>query len=109
MFTLGDVARKGARIHASREAVVFEGTRLTYRELDTRVNRLANALLRRGLAKGDRVAVLADNTHKLLEVYLGAAKAGVVTVPLNVRLSPGELRQILADSEASVLLVGDGY
>lgn len=109
MLTLGDVARKGARIHAGREAVVCEGTRLTYRELDTRVNRLANALLRLGLRKGERVAVLAENTHKVLELYLGAAKAGLVTVPLNVRLAPEELRQILDDSEAALVLAGDGY
>ena len=109
MFTLGDVARKGARIHAEREAVVFEGTRLTYRELDRRANRLANALLRLGLARGDRVAVLADNTHKYLEVYLGAAKAGLVTVPLNARLAPEELRHIVDDSGASLVLAGDGF
>jgi long-chain acyl-CoA synthetase len=109
MRTLGDVARKGARIHAGREAVVFEGTRLTYRELDLRVNRLANALQRLGVTRGERVAVLAENTHKVLEVYLGAAKAGLVTVPLNVRLAPEELRQILDDSEAALVLAGDGY
>ncbi len=109
MFTLGDVSRKGASIHAKREAVVFEGTRLTYGELDERVNRLANVLLRLGLARGDRVAVLTENTHKMIEVYLGVAKAGLVTVPLNFRLSDAELRQILDDSGAVVALVGDGY
>ena len=109
MFTLGDVARKGARIHADREAVVFEGTRLTYRELDGRVNRLANALLRLGATRGDRIAVLADNTHKYLEVYLAAAKAGIVTVPINARLAPEEMRHILDDSETSLVLAGDGY
>jgi long-chain acyl-CoA synthetase len=109
MFTLGDVARKGARIHASREAVVFEDTRLSYGELDLRVNRLANALLRLGLGRGERVALLAENTHKVLELYLGAAKAGLVTVPLNVRLSLEEQRQILDDSGAALVLAGDGY
>ncbi len=109
MFTLGDVARKGARIHADREAVVFEGTRLTYRELDRRVNRLANALLRLGVRKGDRVAVLADNGHRYLEVYLAAAKAGLVTVPVNSRLAPDEMRHILDDSGTSLALAGDGF
>ena len=109
MFTLGDVARKGARVHGGREALVFEETRLTYRELDGRVNRLANALIRLGLAKGDRLAVLADNGHKWLEVYLAAAKAGLVTVPINSRLAPEEMRHILDDSETSLVLAGDGY
>jgi long-chain acyl-CoA synthetase len=109
MFTLGDIARKGARIHAEREAVVFEGTRLTYRELDLRVNRLANALLRLGMQKGERVAALADNGHKYLEVYLAAAKAGLVTVPINSRLAPEEMRGILDDSGVALVLAGDGY
>jgi long-chain acyl-CoA synthetase len=109
MFTLGDVARKGARIHAEREAVVFDGTRLTYRELDRRVNRLANALLRLGARKGERVAVLAENTHKFLEVYLAAAKAGLVTVPINSRLAVEEMRHILDDSGAAFFLAGDGF
>ncbi len=109
MFTLGDIARKGARIHADHEAVCFEGTRLTYRELDLRVNRLANALLRLGMQKGERVAALADNGHKYLEVYLAAAKAGLVTVPINSRLAPEEMRSILDDSGAALVLAGDGY
>lgn len=109
MHTLGDIARKGARIHAGREAVVFEGTRLTYRELDLRVNRLANVLVGLGLANGERVAVLADNGHKWLEVYLAAAKAGLVTVPINSRLAPDEMRDILDDSGTALVLAGDGY
>ncbi len=109
MFTLGDIARKGARIHADREAVCFEGTRLTYRELDLRVNRLANALLRLGMQKGERIAALADNGHKYLEVYLAASKAGLVTVPINSRLAPEEMRHILDDSGTATVLAGDGF
>ncbi|MBI5443156.1 MAG: long-chain-fatty-acid--CoA ligase [Deltaproteobacteria bacterium] len=109
MYTLGDIPRKGLRIHGNREAVVFEGVRLSYRRFDERVNRLANALLAFGLSRGDRVAVLAENTHKYLEVYFAAAKAGLVTTPLNFRLSEGELLHILRDSEAKALLVGEGY
>ncbi|MBI5444345.1 MAG: long-chain-fatty-acid--CoA ligase [Deltaproteobacteria bacterium] len=109
MFTLGDIARKGARIHARREAVVFEGARLSYRELEARVNRLANALLGLGLEPGSRVAVLAENGARYLEVYLGVAKAGLVTTPLNFRLSEGELLHILDDAEVVLALVGDGY
>lgn len=109
MATLGDIARNGARTYPDAEAVVFENTRLTYREFDNRINRLASALLKLGAAKSDRVAILAENTHKYLEVYLGAAKAGLVTTPLNFRLSQDELAHILNESEASLVLVGEGY
>src|SRR5271165_3841738 len=107
MATLGDIARNGARTYPDAEAVVFENTRLTYREFDKRTNRLANALAKFGTTKGDRVAILAENTHKYLEVYVGVAKAGLVTTPLNFRLSRDELAHILNESEASVVLVGE--
>lgn len=108
MATLGDIARNGARTYPDAEAVVFENTRLTYREFDNRTNRLANLMAKFGTSRGNRVAILAENTHKYLEVYVGAAKAGLVTTPLNFRLSPDELAHILNESEASVVLVGEG-
>ena len=109
METLGDIAKHGARTYPDAEAVVFENTRLTYREFDKRTNRLANALEKLGCANGERVAILAENSHKYLEIYVGAAKAGVVTTPLNFRLAEDELAHILNESEASLVLVGDGY
>jgi long-chain acyl-CoA synthetase len=109
MATLGDIARNGARTYPNAEAIVFQNSRLTYRELDNRTNRLAGVLAKLDAEKGDRIAILAENTHKYLEVYIGAAKAGVVTTPLNFRLSRDELVHILNESEATLVLVGEGY
>ncbi len=109
MKTLGDVSREGVAVHGDRTAVIFEETRLTYRELDARVNRLANALLGLGCERGERIAVLAENTHKYMEIYLAAGKAGLAVTPLNFRLSDGEIVHIVTDSEATVVLIGDGY
>ncbi len=109
MYTLGHIPRKSARICPDFEAVVFEGTRLTHRQLDDRVNRLANALLGMGYGRGDRVAVLASNTHKYLEIYFAAGKLGMSVTPLNFRLSDGEISYIVKDSEAVGFLVGDEY
>jgi acyl-CoA synthetase (AMP-forming)/AMP-acid ligase II len=108
MRTLGDVSRERAETHARQTALVFEETRLTYLELDGRVNRLANALLALGAAPGDRLAVLAENTHKYIEVYLAAGKSGLVVTPLNFRLSDAEIAHIIEDSGANLLLAGDG-
>ncbi|MDO9262510.1 MAG: long-chain-fatty-acid--CoA ligase [Desulfosalsimonadaceae bacterium] len=109
MYTLGDIPRKSALYSPEREAVVFEATRLTYREFNTRINRLANGLVRMGFKKGDRVTVLAENTHKYLEVYFAAAKLGMSVTPLNFRLSDDEIIHIVNDSEAACFFAGDDY
>ena len=108
MYTLGDISRKGFAVHRNKTAMVFEGTRITYGELNERVNRLANALISLGLKKGGRVTILAENTYKYIEVYFGAAKAGLSVTPLNFRLSDKELIHIVNDCEATVLFAGNG-
>ncbi|MDQ7783049.1 MAG: long-chain-fatty-acid--CoA ligase [Desulfomonilaceae bacterium] len=109
MYTLGDVPRRNATIFEDKVALVFEGARVTYRQLDDRVNRLANALIGVGCTKGDRLTILSENTHKYIEVYFAAAKAGMSVTPLNFRLSDKELVHIVNDSEARVFIAGDGY
>lgn len=109
MYTVGDVPRKGSRVFPDKVAMVFEGNRITYREMNDRVNRLANALIGLGFKKGDRLTILAENTFKYMEVYFAAAKAGGSVTPLNFRLSDAELTHIINDSEATLYLAGDGY
>ncbi|MBC2716341.1 MAG: long-chain-fatty-acid--CoA ligase [Desulfobacteraceae bacterium] len=109
MYTLGDIPRKSASFYPDHTATVFEGEQLTHAGLNRRVNRLANALTKLGFKKGDRVAVLAENTHKYLETYFAAAKLGMSVTPLNFRLSDEEIVHVANDSEATCLFVGDGY
>ncbi|MGB6065496.1 MAG: long-chain-fatty-acid--CoA ligase [Desulfomonilaceae bacterium] len=109
MFTLGDIPRRSARLYANKEALVFGSHRLTFGQFDQRVNRVANAFLSLKCQKGQRIAILSENSHKYLEVYFAAAKAGLVVVPLNFRLSPDELLQIAGDSEPVAFLAGEGY
>ena len=80
------------------------GRRRTYRELHSRTSALADALRQRGVRRGDRVALLSLNSPEFLEVLLAAAKLGAITVPVNFRLSADEVRYVLTDSGASVLL-----
>ena len=89
--------------------MVFEDTRLTYAELDRRVNRAAHALISLGLRPGERLAILSDNSARYLETYLAAAKLGVSVTPLNIRLGDPELDHIVNDSQAVAIAVGDGY
>lgn len=109
MYTLGDIPRKSALYFPDKEALVFETTRLTYKQFNDRINRLSNALCKMGFRKGDHLTVLAENTHKYLEVYFAAAKLGICVTPLNFRLSDNELIQIVIDSEATAFFAGDGY
>ncbi len=107
--TLGDISRAGAANLRGRTAIVFEDTRLSYTALDERVNRLASGLIALDLKPGSRIAVLAENTHKYIEVYLAAGKAGLVVTPINFRLSDSEITHIINDSEACAFFVGEGY
>ncbi len=76
----------------------------TYSEYASRCRQLANLLDRLELSPGGRVVCFAYNTHHLLEAYYGVNLAGGVLVPLNIRLSPAEVRFILDDCQAEVVL-----
>ena len=80
---------------------------LTFREWNRRACRLAHALTGLGLAKGDRVAVLAYNCIEWAEIYAATAKAGLVVVPVNFRLLGPEVLFVLEDSDARALIVQD--
>ncbi len=88
--------------------VVDGDRRFTYAELGERTHRLANALRALGVERGDRVAVLAPNTHQMLEAYFGVLGAGAVLTPLNPRLRPAELAAIAEHSGATALLYHGG-
>ncbi len=87
-----------------KEAVVDGPRRLTYRQLNRRVNRLARALSSGGLKSGDRLAVLSYNCLEFIEVIMAAAKLGLVLVPLNWRLTPSELSFMVHDSGTETLI-----
>ena len=104
---LHELLPKAVRLYPEKEAVVCGDLRMNYREFAARVWRLAHGLQSLGIVKGDRVAVLHENTHEYLEAYFAAAHLGVILVSLNYRLAPKELTGILNDSE-SRLLIAEG-
>lgn len=71
----------------------------TYAQVDEYASRLANGLLDSGLRSGDRIAVWADDSVEYLETYFAAARAGLVIVPINARLTPREAAVLVDDSE----------
>lgn len=96
---------RAATAYGGRIAIVDRERRLTYRDFYDRVCRLASALGRAGIERGDRVAVLAPNSVALLESHYGVPLGGAVLVALNTRLAPEEYEYILNDSGARALIV----
>jgi fatty-acyl-CoA synthase len=91
-------------LYGRKTAVVCGAARFTYAEFGERCERLAAGLLAAGVQPGDRVAYLSFNNHQLLEGYFGVLLAAAIVMPLNVRLTGGELSGILNHAEPRVLI-----
>jgi acyl-CoA synthetase (AMP-forming)/AMP-acid ligase II len=84
------------------------GKTTSFGEVNALANRVANGLLTLGVEKGQRVAILGENSLQHLLLFMGAGKIGAVTVSLNYRLAPAELGFIIRDSETRALLALEG-
>ena len=109
MYTFAQPLGRALSTAAGSSAVVCQDSRRTYAELGSRCRRLAGAMRKLGLAPHDRVGVIALNSERYLELYLGLPAAGFVLVPVNSRLAPAEMRAILADAGVSVLFADADY
>jgi fatty-acyl-CoA synthase len=106
-LVLGEILARNSRRFTDKPALVFEGRTLTFGELNSRVNRLAGALTRRGVARGDKVAVLMLNRLEVLESFFACHKLGACPVPVNFRLVQSEVKYILTNSDAVGLIVDE--
>ena len=86
-----------------KTALVFGEERYTYEKANNRINRIANALLTRGIRAGDKVAFLLPNRCEIVLLYYAIQKIGAVAVPLNFRLIAREIALLLKNSDSSVL------
>ncbi len=107
MVLIGDMLLRDARLLSRKVGVVDGDKSLTYGELNSRVNRLANALSKLGITKGHKIAFMGNNSHQFVEFYFAAAKGGFVSVPVNARFSAEEAAYIIKNSEASTLIYSD--
>ena len=110
-INIGQFIARRAYLHPDKLAVndVLADRKFTYSQLNDRANRAGNALRYQGLEKGDRIAFLLANGHEYLELFFGAAKLGLVVVPLNWRLTPAELSFILKDAGVKTLVFDAEY
>jgi fatty-acyl-CoA synthase len=101
--------RRSAYVFPDKTAVVHGARRYTYRKFEERSDRLASSLRALGLRHLDRVAIIAANTPAMLEAHFGVPMAGLVLVPINIRLNTDEIGYILQHSGAKVLLVDQEF
>src|SRR6202021_2075171 len=101
----GDIATNNARRYPDKRALVDADRALTWSQVDERARRLAAFLIGRGLVSGDRVMVMARNCLEWPEISFGLAKAGLVTVPVNIRLAPDEVAHVRDDSGARAVII----
>jgi len=101
---IGEIPSMNAKYYPSKRAIVDRPREFAWKEVNVRINQLANAFLGMGCEKGDRIAILAYNSSEYIESIFASAKAGLIFVPLNFRLSVQEIEYILHDSTPKVLL-----
>ncbi|MCG7595190.1 long-chain-fatty-acid--CoA ligase [Mycobacterium sp. PSTR-4-N] len=106
---LADVVRGHARQRPDAPALGVDDRTITYGELDARSNQVAQAFAAMGVGRGDRVAFIDRNGAEFFEVMFGLAKLGAVGVPVNWRLAPAEMAHVLADCEATAVVVGADF
>ncbi len=106
---LGDCLRRSTRRYADREAVVYKDERITYKEFNERVNRFGRAMMDLGYAKGAKIAFIGLNCGEFLVALFGAAKTGMIMVPLNPLLRPNEVEYAIGHADAQVVILEEGY
>jgi acyl-CoA synthetase (AMP-forming)/AMP-acid ligase II len=104
-MNLGQQFKVNARKYPHSVALKDAARSYTYDQANRRVNRLAHGLMALGLQKGDKVAVLLENSIEIIELYLATAKTGLVIVPINFRLVGREVAFIVNNSDAKALVV----
>ena len=105
-MNIGTLLPRHARYRPDHLCLAVGDERLSYRQFNTRVNALANALLAGGIAKGDKVAAILPNGVELMTLYWAAAKIGVVFVPMSLLLRAPGLETLLRNSD-SVMVFAD--
>jgi fatty-acyl-CoA synthase len=110
-LTLASVLAHGRAVYGDSEVVTYEGDagyrRASFADVGTRAERLASALARLGVRRGDRVATFCWNTQEHLEAYLAVPAMGAVLHTLNIRLFPDQIAYVIDHAEDRVILVDD--
>ena len=108
-FTVYDIYKRNATVFKNRTAIQTENQRITFGELFDQVNALAGSLSRKGIQKGDRIAVLAKNYPQYLTLMGGIAASGAIMVPINFRLTAEEVGYNLTNTDPIMIFVDPDF
>jgi fatty-acyl-CoA synthase len=109
MRTLSQVLSETTRAFPQRDATIYQGRKISYQELNERVNQLARGLIELGVRKGEKVGLWMPNVPRWVIAYFAIARIGAVVVPMNTRYKSHEVHYILEDSEATTLFMADTF
>lgn len=110
-YSVADAIRRNAKLYPDKVGVVFGDTnqKFTWLEVHERTSKIANGLINLGLRKGDHVGVLSNNSHCYSELFYGCAKAGLVHVTMNPRVSKEELVYLINNCDIKTMVVAEDY
>ncbi len=106
-MNFGNVISRNALIFKSKIAISFKNKKISWEILDQRVNQTANALKGCGVSKADVVAIVSENCLEMIDIVFAAAKLGAISFPVNPRLSPDTVKQLLTISDAKVAIFSE--
>jgi long-chain acyl-CoA synthetase len=101
---LGELVARAAAQFPDKPAILFKDQRMSYSELNARVNRVANGLTALGVKQGDRVAIYIHNLPQFVEAFYGAQVIGATVIPLNVMYKAGEIEYIMNDAGVKAII-----
>jgi acyl-CoA synthetase (AMP-forming)/AMP-acid ligase II len=104
-LNIGEIINVNAHKYPDKLALKDARRMLTFSEFNERTNKLANGILNSGIKKGDKLAILSNNSVEFMEIYAAAAKGGFIIVPLNFRLHPDDISFIINNSDSKWLFV----
>lgn len=104
IINVGELVARSCRLYATQTALTSATRSLSYGALEQRSNRLANALLAQGLHRDERVGIYLPNCVEIVEIELACYKAGLIKAPFNARLSPREVGEVAANSDAALIV-----
>lgn len=105
----GDMLRRSAERFPNKAAVLWQGQSLSYKQLDSAANKLATALIKNGVKKGDKVGIVCRNRIEYPIVFFGVARSGAVLVNVSTLYQPDDLAYVLRKADVSVLLYEDVF
>ncbi|MGM0509611.1 MAG: AMP-binding protein [Thermoplasmatota archaeon] len=105
--TIGQLLEDKAEEYPDKEAIIFEDRRITYKELNEQAERLAHFLKKRGIGKGDKVAIWLPNLPEWVVAWFAIPKLGAVVVPTDPWLKSGEIEYMFGDSDTKAVITSE--